>query len=746
MGPENTRDDGFRPAAETDDARPTRTEEMIRVAAEASNVALWNICPETGETWFSSVWYTLLGYPPDAFEASFDVFLDLMHPDDIADTTAAFARLLADEVSVYHADFRLRRADGTWRWIGATGAKVDRSAAGLPSLVCGFQTDVSDRKIAEAKLAEAAIRADEQRQLLARLAENSPAALFEFRIDPAGTVTLPYTTRGVHELLGVPRAEVDADGANAFRHILPEDRADVAAAIEASRDHLTPFRFRFRVARDGGAVTWVQANSMPQRLADGGTVWMGSIYDVTPEVEREAELARARDAAIDLQRKMQALALYDGLTGLPNRRHFDTRLEERRRDGEATGAGSPLVIVRIDLDRFKCVNDTLGHAAGDSVLTHVAAVIRGAMGPDDIASRVGGDEFSILMAPGKTVSDARAVAERIQADLAHPHLFEGKVCRFGASFGIAASDAACGGGHDLMSFADAALYRAKERGRGRMEFYSEALHDEILEARRLAGEIEAALEKAEFVPFFQPQICARTGRLVGFEALARWQSAEHGLVAPNRFLPVAEQIRVVPQIDAMVLEKSEAIVERWAEAGFFPPKISFNVSSARLQDPDLAQAARGLQRRGVKVAFELLETILLEDVDASVLHNLDRVREAGILVEVDDFGSGHASILGLQRIRPDALKIDRRLVSLVAEADTANDLVRAIVSMARSLAITTTAEGVETEAQAQILRGIGCDVFQGFLFARPLAADGVVQWIRENGLFGDRLRSAASNT
>lgn len=739
MSSDVTRDEALQRAH----ADLARMEARIRAATEASNVALWHICPETGETWASPVWYKLLGYERDAFEPSFEVFLEMMHPDDVAPTTASLGRLIADEIAVYEADFRLRRADGSWIWIGATGAKVDRSREGLPYLVCGMQTDISARKETEAKLAAAARSAEEHRERLNRLAENSPAALFEFCMDSEGAVSLPYTTSGVHELLGVPRAEVDADGARVFRNILPEDAGATLAAIEASRADLSPFRCRFRVRAPGGSVGWVQANSMPKRLEDGGTTWMGSLYDVTPEVEREAALARARDEALALQRRMQDLALHDGLTHLPNRRHFDSRLDERQRAADMQERPDPVVIVRIDLDRFKYVNDALGHAAGDAVLTHVAAVIRNATGEGDFASRIGGDEFSILMGPGRTAADAIALARKIQGDLAYPYLFEGKVCRFGASFGIAASDETDLSEGDLMSFADAALYRAKQLGRGRLEFFSKALHDEILDARRLAGQIEAALENGDFIPYFQPQICARTGRLVGLEALARWQTEDRGVLSPDRFLAIAEQIRVVPLIDEMILSKTEAVVDDWAAAGFRPPKISFNISAGRLQDLRLAQAARGLQRRGVRVSYELLESILLEEVDAAVLHNLDHAREAGILVEVDDFGSGHASILGLQRIRPDVLKIDRRLISMVADADTATDLVRAIVGMARSLSIATTAEGVETEAQARTLRGIGCDVFQGFLFSRPLAANNLLAWQRDRECLADPLGSAA---
>lgn len=703
------------------------SETLIKAATEAANVALWSIDPASGDTWFSDVWYTLLGYEAGAFTPSFDVFIDMMHPDDQARTIAAYEDLIEGRVHVYSADFRLRDASGRWRWIGATGAKV--TSAGSPNfLVYGMQMDVSGRKRVEEKLAETAKNAQEHRQRLTRLAENSPAALFEFRFDAEGTVTLPYMTAGVYELLGVPPEDVEGDGLAVFQNIVAEDMEKMGPAIETSRTELSPFRMRYRVSHPdaGGNVTWIQANSAPHREADGSTVWFGSIYDATPEVEREVMLAKARDGAVAMEEKMRRLALQDGLTGLPNRRVLDKRLKTRAQT--RTDPADHAVLIRIDLDRFKYVNDTLGHPAGDAVLVHVAQILQDSIGEDDLPSRVGGDEFCVLMTQGKTVRDAEIVVRNIQKKLHTPFLFDGKVCRFGASFGIASSDQGDIENGDLMSFADVALYEAKAAGRGKLRVFSQRLHDRILDGRRLAAEIEDAIENREFEPFFQPQICARTGQFYGLEVLARWRRAQDETLSPDRFMHIAEQIRAVPLIDKVMMDRTFATLEHRIDNGFKPPKIAFNLSAGRLRDNSIVKAAQSIQDMGIQVGFELLESILLEEGDGSVDFTLDLAREAGIQIEIDDFGTGHASILGVLQVKPDILKIDKRLTANVEDFEQSRELVSSIIGIAKTLGIRSIAEGVETQPQANVLRDIGCDILQGYLYAAPLDATDTLAW------------------
>ena len=720
-------------------ADANHAEKLITAATEAANVALWSIDPKTGTTWFSDVWYTMLGYEAGAFTPSFDVFIQMMHPDDHIPTIAAYEDLIEGRTGIYSADFRLRDASGQWRWIGATGAKVTPPESS-EFLVYGMQMDISERKLVEAELAETADNAQEHRQRLSRLAENSPAALFEFRIDSEGTVTLPYMTTGVYELLGVPPEQVEGDGLTVFQNILPEDMEKMGPAIEKSRVELTPFRLRYRVLHPdkGGDVTWVQANSAPHREADGSTVWFGSVYDATPEVEREVMLAKARDGAIAMEEEMRKLALQDGLTGLPNRRVLDERLKNRVK-GPYTSAPNA-VLIRIDLDRFKFVNDTLGHPAGDAVLVHVAHILQASIGIDDLPCRVGGDEFCILMAQGQTEADAKAVVNKIQNQLRVPFVFEGKTCRFGASFGIASSSRCEIGNGDLMSFADVALYEAKAAGRGKLRVFSQRLHDRILEGRRLASELEDAIENREFEPFFQPQVCAHTGQFYGLEVLARWCRSSGETLSPDRFMDIAEQIRAVPLIDKLMMDKTYSALVHWKEQGFKPPKIAFNLSAGRLRDNSIVEAARNIQKLDVQVGFELLESILLEEGDGSVDFTLDLAREAGIQIEIDDFGTGHASILGVLQVKPDILKIDKRLTANVEDFEQSRELVGSIVGIAKTLGIQSIAEGVETQHQAEVLSQIGCDFLQGYLYAPPLNTAETLEWSRSHASLKPRLQ------
>jgi len=704
----------------------------IRGAIEAANVALWSYCPDTGDTWFSDTWFTLLNYAPGEIPASFDTFMELLHPDDHETVLASFNRLLDGLAPHYRADFRLKCAQGHWRWLSASGAKVHRDP-GTPEIVYGMQMDISDRKKAEIDQSKAAALAELNQRRLQRIAENSPAALYEFRIDTEGMVTLPYITAGVHEMLNVPPQDVQDDGTNIFRNIFEEDVTAMGPEIEKSRATMLPFKFRYRVKRSDkpNGFIWVQANSVPHREADGSTSWFGSVYDITAEVEREAMLADARDS-------MQHLALHDGLTGLPNRRKLDAILQERSDSDRRCDAAT--YIIRIDLDRFKYVNDTMGHAAGDAVLVHVSNVVKAAIGDGDSAARMGGDEFCIVMAQGRTLDDATAVVYEIQDRLSTPMLFEGKPCRFGASFGVASSEHGDIESGDLMSFADAALYEAKAAGRGRMEVFDSQLHDTILQGRRLATELENALEKREFEPFLQPQICAYTGQLMGAEVLSRWRKSDGKIVTPDKFLPIAEQIRAVPLIDKAMVEETHAVLEGWLSSGFRLPRVSFNVSAGRLKEPSLVESVRPIQDLGITVAFELVESILLEEADTAMQYNIDLAREFGIEIEVDDFGSAHSSILGLISTSPDMLKIDRRLTMNVEDTDQAQDVISSIVALARTQNIGILAEGIETQAQAEILRDLGCSVLQGFHYAPPLDATDFLDWAQSrDGAFRSRV-------
>jgi diguanylate cyclase (GGDEF)-like protein len=413
---------------------------------------------------------------------------------------------------------------------------------------------------------------------------------------------------------------------------------------------------------------------------------------------------------------------------LPNRRYLDEVLKQRATEAEAQGQA--LSLLHIDLDRFKQINDTLGHAAGDAMLEHVAQVLISNTRVEDFAARVGGDEFVVVSGEGDEVALA-AIANRIIERLREPVRYGDHWCRFGVSVGIASESGRHVDPDRLMINADIALYRAKGRGRNRCEFFTGALQAEVTRAKRLADEIQQGLERHEFVPYFQPQFDAETLEVVGVEALARWRHPSGRILAPAEFLDIAEDLDVVPVIDRIVLETSLNYLESWRQQSIIMPKLAVNVSARRLQDERLIETLSGIEFAPGQLAFELVESIFLDETDEVVRWNIDQIKELGIDIEIDDFGTGYASIVSLMRLKPKRLKIDRELVQPVVESAAQRQLVKSIVDIGRSLGIEVLGEGVETMAHAAILRKLGCATLQGYAFAVPMSGEALAGFLKE---------------
>jgi diguanylate cyclase (GGDEF)-like protein/PAS domain S-box-containing protein len=566
---------------------------------------------------------------------------------------------------------------------------------------------------------------------LTTIANVAPVGLYEMTRVSDGTSRFQYFSDRFLDISGLSRDRMADDGADLFEHILEDDRPMAAKALEKSASTLAPFSGRFRIHDPAGELRWISIMSEARRGGEDAVTWTGAVIDVTADVARETDLRSARLQAEQSQALNEIQALHDGLTGLPNRRYFDQMLAERLSDARNGGPNDAL-LVRIDLDYFKHVNDTLGHEAGDLVLIRVADVLRRVTRAEDFAARVGGDEFSMLMAPGTTYEDAEAVTLELRDMLSEPFSYNGNSCRFGLSLGVARTDDFDDTGEDLNLFADAALYRAKELGRERTEIFTPELHQEILRNRSLAKEIHEALERREFEPFFQPQFYAKTGELAGAEVLLRWNHPREGILAPNMFMPVAEQLRIVSDIDKQVMEATRDAIARLRDHGIILPKVSLNISSDRMHDPNVIELGKTILTEETRVVFELLESILIEDESDLFRFHLDQLREAGIDIEIDDFGSGHASILGLMESGATALKIDQRLIQPLATDARTRNLVKAIIEIANTLDIATVAEGVETPIQKQYLTSLGCDILQGYLLSKPINEAALLKLLQSN--------------
>jgi diguanylate cyclase (GGDEF)-like protein len=484
--------------------------------------------------------------------------------------------------------------------------------------------------------------------------------------------------------------------------------------------------YRIRRANDG-AERMVRAIGSCYEDVDGSLRLVGCNWDVTDEVNvrRDLERAKALTEARNVElvaatARIEHTSLHDALTKLPNRRYLDRVLEERAQICRRDDTG--IALLHIDLDRFKQINDTLGHAAGDAMLVHTADILRANVREEDFVARIGGDEFvvvSALRAGGRR--ELSKLAARIVADMRQPFPYMGHECRTGVSIGIAYQRGAKVDDKRLLIDADIALYRAKRRGRNRHEFFTEALQAEIVSNKRLADEILVGLEQGQFIAWYQPQIDARTLRISGVEALARWEHPRRGIVAPDQFLPIAEDLNVVATLDRMVLEQTLSWMAIWKAQGLEVPHASVNVSARRLRDDSLIRSLRKLDIESGRISFELVESIYLDESDDVVAFNIDQIRELGIDIEIDDFGTGYASIVSLLKLKPRRLKIDRQLVMPVTETESQRQLVASIVDIGHSLGIGVVAEGVETEEHARIATELGCDALQGYAFSKPLS-------------------------
>ena len=439
------------------------------------------------------------------------------------------------------------------------------------------------------------------------------------------------------------------------------------------------------------------------------------------ELQRAKTVAETRNAdLVSAKDRLEYNALHDALTGLPNRRYLDEILVHHA--SHCARNGDSLGVLHIDLDRFKQINDTLGHAAGDAMLVHVANLLTDMIAAGDFVARVGGDEFVVVCRIQGNTERLGQLADRIIAEVTEPVPYEAHLCRVGACVGIAVARGNLVNPAQMLINSDIALYRAKARGRNRAEFFSAELQAQIIQTKRVADDILRGMENREFVAYYQPQFAARSFEIVGVEALIRWNHPIDGVKAPIHFLNVADELNVVAQLDGMILEQALADLARWDELGLAIPKVSVNVSAKRLNDRELIDSLQKLDLMPGRVSFELVESIFLDELDQTARVNIEQIKALGIDIEIDDFGTGHASIVSLLKLNPARLKIDRQFVIPVIGSQEHRRLVASIVEIGKSLQIGVVAEGVESIDHAHILGELGCDVLQGYAFGQPMSA------------------------
>ncbi|PDS27783.1 bifunctional diguanylate cyclase/phosphodiesterase [Rhizobium phaseoli] len=725
---------------EAREAKLMEVSQRLNLALESSNIGIWELQDSSSLLWDACA-AALHGKPAEEGSRPLDEWLAAVLPEDrdIAEVhffscsiagaacTAQYRIMLADG-GIRH----LRSVGALYRDVGGAGKTIgivwDVTADAEATEALRKARDVSEVKNAELELAleELSSREGQLAEISTRidLALNSyQCGIWEARPDRGGSI---WNER-MHELYGLaPRSGFMTEEIWLSR-IHPEDRG---LALESARHFKRSGDTHTLVCRvivDDGSVRYVRSVGKVYQTASGEMKIMGIAFDATEDMLMTMRLKAAKDEAVAKNIELELAkdriehnSLHDPLTGLANRRKLDIALENLTYDGRRQR--QKFSILHIDLDRFKDINDTLGHAAGDAMLVHASKVLAKNVRGSDLVARIGGDEF-VILACDVGDKEMAELATRIVEEMRQPIDFQGFSCRCGVSIGIALANGIHIDARKVLINADIALYRAKSTGRNRFEFFNHNLQAGIINTKRTADEILAGIDNGEFTAWYQPQFSARTMELTGVEALVRWKHPSKGWLAPDKFLRIADEINVVQTLDRIVLETALRDKMRWTALSIAVPKVSVNVSARRLHDGSLLESLADLHIRPGELSFELVESIFLDESEDVVSQNLERIKALGIDIEIDDFGTGHTSIVSLLKLKPKRLKIDRQLVQPIVGASQERALVSSIIDIARSLGVETVAEGVETAAHAALLRDLDCDILQGYAFSPALSFD-----------------------
>src|SRR5688572_10088739 len=674
-----------------------RAKERLELALDGGNLAEFHFDAERGELSAGDGWVRFLGHTRSPAVTLGAELIALMHPDDRVQYTEGLVRALKGEAAVFDTEFRIRTRRGDWKWLHARGRVTEMAANGRAQRVSGTVADIDERKRAEAALAE-------REQRFRDVVDASGEYVWE--TDAQWRYT--YLSERAEAVLGYPRAELLGHRPQDFMPLGEPKAVDEWLAGRPAEGQ--PFRdLLHRMITKSGGVIWLSVSGVTVRDAEGKlSGWRGTGADITARKHAEA--------------RIEQLTTRDALTGLPN----STLLADRASQAILTAARnrSQFALFCIDLDRFTLVNDSMGHRAGDALLRSFAERLGNLVHGEETLARLGGDDF-VLIQNIKSIEDAAAAAQRILGVLARPFTVQGKTLNVAASIGISIYPNDGRDFVELLKNADAALYHAKESGKGTWRLFAPALNARAAERLRLENELRSALARGELVLHWQPVVQGR-GRLVGAEALVRWQHPERGLLLPEEFVPVAEECGLIRAVGDWTLERALSQAGAWQRKLGRKLWFAVNVSA-----PELAQGLVYTEKLksilkenhldGRQVELEVTERVLMSGLAENVA-TLKAIGELGVRFAIDDFGTGYSSLAYLRELPIDKVKIDRSFLRAIDTQAPDAAIVRAIIALAATLGISVAAEGVESAAQLECLLGLGCEEWQGHYFSVPLDA------------------------
>ncbi|HTH38258.1 MAG TPA: PAS domain S-box protein [Pyrinomonadaceae bacterium] len=634
-------------------------------------------------------------------------------PGSVAAAREMTARKLAEglattyEIDIVAKDGRIVSLELSTRLIGEPGK---------PAGIQGIGRDITERKRQDNALKESEHR---YRQLGEGIFHQVWTADPSGKLDYVNGRTMEYFNRTGVELIGETWQG----------RVHPDDLGECLARWTHSVRTGDHYEVELRLRRHDGVFRWHKATATCGRDEHGKiTKWFGTNTDIDDQKQSEE--------------KLNFFARHDALTKLPNRAEFMGHLRTAI-DRTNSNPTARFAVLFLDLDRFKVINDSLGHVVGDALLRQMAERLQKLVRPGDIVARLGGDEFTILLNRTGSISDIVQVAERVQRNLTKPFHIDGYEVFTSASIGIIISDEITREPEDFLRDADSAMYRAKEAGKARYEIFDRAMHVHNLNLLQLETDLRHALERDEFELLYQPIVDVETGVADEFEALIRWQHPVYGLVGPDDFVKVAEDCGLIIPIGNWIIEEACRQVARWQSRSSSQLSVSVNLSARQLMHPSLVGHVRSALTQShlspKQLKLEVTESTVMEHSDRS-MSVLMELATLGVSLSTDDFGTGYSSLSYLSRFPFDRLKIDRSFIVEIGDSDKSTAIVKTILMLGENLGIEVVAEGVESKEQLQTLRSLGCRLGQGFLFSRPITVRDVDKLLASDGE-----RSAISN-
>jgi diguanylate cyclase (GGDEF)-like protein/PAS domain S-box-containing protein len=684
----------------------TESRRMLSEAQEVARVGSWEWNFRSNSLSWSDEVYQLFEVDREHFSPSYDAFLERVHPDDRATVNRAVEDALRRD-KAYDIEHRILKPGGGERFVHERG-KVEHGHDGRTVRMLGTIQDITERKQSEEKLRQA-------------------ATVFE------STNEAIIVTDASHKIIAVNQA---------FTSITGYDKEDVAGrepSLLKSGKHDNAFytELEASLARSG---QWRGEIWNRKKTGEIFPAWesisavIGEQGKISHYVSIFTDISDIKEAA----ERLTHLAHHDALTELPNRLRFNANLDQAIQ--HARRNGKSLALLFIDLDRFKLINDTLGHSAGDRLLQTIASRLLLCVREEDTVARLGGDEFTILLNEIQHGQDAAHIAEKIIAAVCQPLRLNGKEVVVSASIGISIFPDDGNNAEDLARTADAAMYQAKAHGRNTYRFYTEMLTTRAREILAIENGLRRALDHGELAVYYQPQVSVATGEVVGVEALLRWIHPERGLIYPADFIAVAEESGLVDQIGTWLIGTACSHARAWRLAGVAPLRMAINISSRQLTHDHLAQVVRsacaeaGLLPGDIALELEITEGLLR--AEDQVITTLREIQQLGVQLAIDDFGTGYSSLSHLKNLPVDRLKIAREFVEDIEHSQDARAIIDAIIAMGHSLDLKIIAEGVETAEQLAFLRERRCDEFQGYHFSEAVPHTEIPALVRHKAKHG----------